>query len=163
MKSRTVFQVRAWCFLLALFGYQTTARAVDPIQNRQPSGSVVADAAAPDRGQMEGAVEPFIEPRHPHRGGWFLGVFGRYTTTGHLLTRVYPNTPASRAGLEPGDRIVTVNGQQIGEVLNRQYPIDTLLQRHATRDGFVRLLVQDQRSGRLVNVDVRLTRGEVHF
>ncbi|WP_372718430.1 PDZ domain-containing protein [Novipirellula sp.] len=110
--------------------------------------------------------EPFVEPQHPgrdHFGGWHLGVFGHYTTTGHLLTQVFPNTPASRAGLEPGDRIITVNGFQVGDVLDRQYPIDILIQRHASPNGFVRLLVQNRRTLRLHNLDVRLARGRIHF
>ncbi|GAA5508602.1 PDZ domain-containing protein [Novipirellula caenicola] len=110
--------------------------------------------------------DPFVEPQHPgrdHFGGWHLGVFGHYTTTGHLLTQVFPNTPAARAGLEPGDRIITVNGYQVGDVLNRQYPIDVLIQRHASPTGFVRLLVQNRRTLRLHNLDVRLARGRIHF
>nr|WP_250933581.1 PDZ domain-containing protein [Aporhodopirellula aestuarii] len=110
----------------------------------------------------------FVEPKGPHRGpivygGWYLGVYGHYTETGHLLTQVFAHTAASRAGLEPGDRIVSVNGQQVGNVLGRQYPIDVLLQRHASPGGHVRLLVQDRRTMQLVNLDVRLTRGQVHF
>ncbi|WP_442505598.1 PDZ domain-containing protein [Novipirellula sp. SH528] len=116
--------------------------------------------------QIRGGGDPFVEPQHPdrdHFGGWHLGVFGHYTTTGHLLTQVFPNTPASRAGLEPGDRIITVNGYQVGDVLDRQYPIDFLIQRHASPSGFVRLLVQNRRTLRLHNLDVRLARGRIHF
>jgi len=116
--------------------------------------------------QLRGGDDLFVEPQHPNRdhfGGWHLGVFGHYTTTGHLLTQVFPNTPASRAGLEPGDRIITVNGFQVGDVLDRQYPIDFLIQRHASPSGFVRLLVQNRRTLRLHNLDVRLARGRIHF
>lgn len=173
-RSGTACKSSLSLLVLVFLSFQARVSAVDVTQSPQPQepgASVATDPAnemVPGMGDAQGsaaqgAIEPFLEPRHPHRGAWYLGVYGRYTTTGHLLTRVFPNTPASRAGLEPGDRIVTVNGQQVGDVLNRQYPIDMLLQRHASRDGLVRLLVQDQRTGRLVNLDLRLTRGEVHF
>jgi predicted metalloprotease with PDZ domain len=112
---------------------------------------------------VEPAKGGFVEPKGPNQASWYLGVFGNYTSTGHLLTQVYPNTPAARAGLEPGDRILTVNGQQVGDVLGRQYPIDMLLQKHASPSGHVRLLVQDRRTRLLVNFEVRLVRQQVHF
>ncbi|WP_040768215.1 PDZ domain-containing protein [Novipirellula maiorica] len=125
-----------------------------------------AEVPAEVQPQFGNGFDPFVEPQHPgrdHIGGWHLGVFGHYTTTGHLLTQVFPNTPASRAGLEPGDRIITVNGYQVGDVIDRQYPIDFLIQRHASPNGFVRLLVQNRRTLRLQNLDVRLARGRIHF
>lgn len=36
------------------------------------------------------------------------------TDTGVVVTRVVPRSAASRLGLEPGDRIVTVGGFQVG-------------------------------------------------
>ncbi|QEF97542.1 PDZ domain (Also known as DHR or GLGF) [Stieleria maiorica] len=111
----------------------------------------------------------FVEPKpgqgsgNPVVGGWYLGVYGRYGTTGLLLTNVYPGTPAARVGLEVGDRIVAVNGRRIGVLPHGTRRIDTALQWSASRSGWVRLLVSDRRSGRLINVDVRLVRGSVHF
>ncbi|EMI45526.1 PDZ domain-containing protein [Rhodopirellula sp. SWK7] len=129
---------------------------------RQPEWNV--KTFAPPGDANGGFVEPKERPGgHGHFGGWYLGVYGHYTDTGHLLTQVYANTAAARAGLEPGDRIVSVNGQQVGYVFGRRYPIDMLLQRHASHDGWVRLLVQDRRTMRLVNRNVRLTRGQIHF
>lgn len=109
----------------------------------------------------------FVEPkpgspiRHP-AAGWYLGVYGKYTSTGLLLTEVTPNTAASRFGLEVGDRIVAVNGQQIGVLENSQLNLDVALQRHAGRSGIVRLLVQDHRTMQLINIKVQLSRGRVH-
>ncbi|TWT49615.1 PDZ domain (Also known as DHR or GLGF) [Rubripirellula amarantea] len=102
----------------------------------------------------------FVEPkiRHvPRLGEWYLGVYGNYTSTGLQLTQVYPRTAASAVGLEVGDRIVAVNGQRI----SMRYPLDIALQ--STRNGWVRLLVQDHRTNRLLNVNVRLTRVHRHF
>lgn len=112
---------------------------------------------------LEDGVERFVEPRQTFQGTWYLGVFGHYTNTGHLLTQVVPNTPASRAGLEPGDRLITVNGHQIGQILGQQFPLDFLLHRYTSPTGHVRLLVQDRRTNRLVNLDVRLKRVQVHY
>jgi hypothetical protein len=111
----------------------------------------------------DGFVEPM--PHHPPGhplGGWYLGVYGNYTSTGMLLTQVFPQTPAARVGLEVGDRIVTVSGRQIGDVNRSRLTIDRALQMYASPSGWVRLLVQDRRSGQLVNVDVRLVRGRIH-
>ncbi|NND96168.1 MAG: PDZ domain-containing protein [Pirellulaceae bacterium] len=112
----------------------------------------------------------FVEPKNPRPnrpgthgpGPWYLGVYGSYTSTGMLLTEVYPQTAAARAGLQVGDRILTVNGHQIGVVNGYRIPIDAALQRYATRSGHVRLLVQDRNTMRLVNTDARLTRSGVH-
>lgn len=130
----------------------------------------VPDAQVPmeDR-PAEFRAEPqaggFVEPRpgEPLRvGGWYLGVYGQYTSTGLLLTEVFPRTAASQAGLEVGDRLVAVNGRQIGNVLGYRLPLDEALQRYASPQGWVRLLVQDRRTLRLVNIDVRLTRTRIH-
>jgi predicted metalloprotease with PDZ domain len=110
-------------------------------------------------------VEPelgnsFVEPQNPHAphfGGWYLGVHGNYTSTGLYLTQVYPGTPAARVGLEVGDRIVAVNGHRISV----RYPLNVALQ--STNHGWARLLVQDWRTKRLLNVNVRLTRSRIHY
>jgi S1-C subfamily serine protease len=102
----------------------------------------------------------FVEPKHPctpHYGGWYLGVYGNYTSRGLYLTQVYPGTAAARVGLEVGDRIVAVNGLRISMF----YPLNVALQ--STNSGWVRLSVLDWRTNRLLNVNVRLTRSRVHF
>jgi predicted metalloprotease with PDZ domain len=101
----------------------------------------------------------FVEPQHPHEhpfGGWYLGVYGNYTSTGLYLTEVYPGTAAWNVGLEVGDRIVAVNGRRI----SMRYPLHVALQ--STRTGWVRLLVEDRRTHLLLDVHVRLTRGRIH-
>jgi S1-C subfamily serine protease len=118
-----------------------------------------------DRLAAQSIVEPglgngFVEPQDPHTphfGGWYLGVYGNYTSTGLCLTQVYPGTAAANAGLEVGDRIVAVNGRRI----SMQYPLNVALQ--STVSGWVRLSVQDWRTNRLMNVHVRLTRSRIHF
>lgn len=136
-----------------------TTRAIDPASDSRKSvRAPVADMPAiGDRN--------FVEPKPGHVpdhaiAGWYLGVYGNYTPTGLVLTQVYPRTPAAWIGLEVGDRIVAVNGHQIGGVNGLR--IDQALQRHASFSGRVRLLVQDRRTLQLVNVDVQLVRGRIH-
>ncbi|MFG0288734.1 MAG: PDZ domain-containing protein [Rhodopirellula sp. JB044] len=160
-----------------MFAASTAVHAVEvgvPSEIVHEIDSGIAQPEIGDERKGNGANEPggFVEPKEPppgrgpghaHFGNWYLGVYGHYTDTGHLLTQVYTNTAAARAGLEPGDRIVCINGYQIGDVLGRRYPLDRLLQRHASHHGWVRLLVQDRRSMQLINMDVQLTRGQIHF
>ncbi len=47
------------------------------------------------------------------RGPEPLGAFATYANGAMVLTEVFPDTPAQRLGLKPGDRIVAVNGQAI--------------------------------------------------
>ena len=97
-------------------------------------------------------------------GRWRLGVTGEPLDVGFRIRDVLPRSPASRAGLETHDIIVAVGGYQIGLVNGRLYPLEDELQRRASPEGRVRLLVQDRRSSRLVNVDVvlELARADEH-
>lgn len=100
-----------------------------------------------------------LPPESPgRRPQWFLGVRVDNLETGVMVTRVYPRSPAARAGLERDDVIVALDGYQIGYVNGQLYDLGTELQLRAGRRGDVRLLVQDHRSGGLRNVDVRLER-----
>ncbi|QDV43736.1 PDZ domain (Also known as DHR or GLGF) [Stieleria neptunia] len=146
-----------------VFGLSVLVASSAALADGDPvSASKANPKAMPDGGG-------FVEPKpgqgsgNPVLGGWYLGVYGSYSATGLLLTQVYPGTAAARVGLEVGDRIITVNGHQIGIGPHSNLRIDTALQRYASRSGWVRLLVKDKRTGRLINVDVKLTRGAVHF
>ena len=94
----------------------------------------------------------------PPRGDWKLGVWGYNTDSGLVVTRVSPNSAASRKGIEPGDKIVTIGGYQIGYVGDLLYPLGFELQRHAGRRGDVLLLVQNVRNEELMNLNVQLDR-----
>jgi PDZ domain len=99
---------------------------------------------------------PEFQPPNMYRRGLTLGVQVRYLETGARITRVFPNTPAWRYGLEPGDVIVAIDGYQIGYVKRRLYDLPSELNMRARRSGWVRLLVQNVRNNQLVNVDVHL-------
>src|SRR5690606_5672346 len=57
-----------------------------------------------------------VNPDHDHDHHWDvpkLGFFGYTTHRGMVVTKVMPGTEARRIGLEPGDVIVSINGQRI--------------------------------------------------
>ena len=62
----------------------------------------------PERGSNEIPVLPEPTPRNP------IIPFPEGLTKGALIVEVVPGTPAERAGLQPGDIIVSVDGREIG-------------------------------------------------
>jgi hypothetical protein len=94
----------------------------------------------------------------PPRGDWKLGVWGYNTDSGVVITRVSPNSAATRIGLEAGDKIVSVGGYQIGYVGDLLYPLGFELQRQAGSRGDVLLLVQNVRNRELMNLTAQLDR-----
>jgi hypothetical protein len=110
------------------------------------------------RGDSDRRMQPYLIPGPDRPGGdrWVLGVHAYNTETGVVVTRVVPGSAASRTGLEPGDRIVTVDGFQVGFVGDLLYPLGEELQRRAGRGGQVGLLIQNVRTGGLLNRTVRL-------
>lgn len=87
---------------------------------------------------------------------WRLGIFPDDTDTGIVVKEVVSGSAAQRAGLEVNDRIIAVHGYQVGYVNGVLYDIGQEIERHADNNGWVRLLVQDNRNGRLMNLPVQL-------
>ncbi len=87
---------------------------------------------------------------------WKLGVYAYNTDTGVVITHVIPQSAAWRAGLEPGDRIVTVGGYQVGWIEHWLYPLGAELQRRADGYGGVQLLLQNVRNNELLTRRVQL-------
>jgi predicted metalloprotease with PDZ domain len=108
-------------------------------------------SAAPGQGRIAPGFPPFPPPAR-----WWLGVYAYNTPTGVVITRVVPNSPAARASLEPRDRIVTVEGYQVGYLQRRLYALGPELQLRADPSGRVLLLVQNWRNDELTNMNVRL-------
>ncbi|MFW6170434.1 MAG: YbaY family lipoprotein [Planctomycetota bacterium] len=111
-----------------------------------------------DRGDHDSSWnEQRLVPGSPDQEGrWYLGVEVEYRDHGAEVTHAERGSPARRAGLEPRDVIVTVDGYQVGRVNGRMYTLDRELELRADRQGRVTLLVQDRRARRLVSVPVRL-------
>jgi uncharacterized lipoprotein YbaY len=114
-----------------------------------------------DRDRQPTDNDARLLPPDSDRGGrWYLGVEVEYRDYGAQITRVVLNSPASRAGLEMRDVIVTVNGYQIGRLAGQLYPLDRELELRADRMGRVLLLVLNHRNGQLTPLPVRLTPSE---
>ncbi len=116
-------------------------------------GQTPRDFAAANGQLTKHSFAPAVDPL---RRRWILGVQADATGTGYLVRQVQPHSAAGRIGLEPGDRIITVDGWQVGLVGHRMQRLGDTLERQGGQDGNVRLLVQNRRNGRLVALNVRL-------
>ena len=162
----------AWCFGLGIALAIGTIPSAKGQQDGERPGGYPVDGQAQQRGAggdgfEEGMPEvrgrqfgndnnPQFRTRVVPRQNWRLGVYGYNSETGVVITRVVRNTPAFREGLEQGDRIVAVNGYQVGIVGNRMYLLGEELQRRADRRGTVLLLVQNVRNRELLTMTVQL-------
>jgi uncharacterized lipoprotein YbaY len=112
--------------------------------------------AATSEWQAVGAAPAtrYLPPAPVQPGNYVLGVQARNTPTGVELLAVQPGSAAARAGLEAGDLVLTVGGQQVGIVGDWLYDIGDEVARRVTGDT-VTLLVRNRRTGGLVTVPVR--------
>lgn len=118
------------------------------------NGTTLPSGAGELRVQPSIAPQP-TQPSEPSR--WRLGVYSTDTGTGVQIVRLADGpSPARSAGLEPDDTIVTVAGHQVGYVESVRHELGVEFNAHADEDGFVTLLVQDNRTGNLVNLPVQL-------
>lgn len=86
---------------------------------------------------------------------WILGVRSKATSTGCVITSVIPGSPAARSGLTVGDRILTVNGTQVGWLADRLTSLHRQIDASPRR--VIPLLVQRNGSGKVSVYRVRLT------
>lgn len=112
-----------------------------------PSISV---APNPGSGQADPAPSASTQPR------WKLGVYSTDTNVGVRVVQVLRNGAADRAGLEQNDTIISVNGFQVGYVNGTLYDCGTEFERLADKNGWVNLLVLDNRNQQLTNLPVQL-------
>jgi len=87
---------------------------------------------------------------------WRLGVYSKDLDTGVKIHDVVNGAAAYRAGLEINDTIISVNGYQVGYVNGQLFDCGTEFDRSADKNGWVTLLVQNNRDGKLINVPVQL-------
>ena len=87
---------------------------------------------------------------------WRLGIYPEDTDTGVRISQVVRGSAAERAGLEVNDRIIAVHGYQVGYVNGTLYDCGQEFERHADQQGWVRVLVQNNRNGQLMNLPVQL-------
>ncbi len=79
-----------------------------------------------------------------HGSPWYLGVQGCNTIYGVEVNTVLRDTPASRIGLVPGDRIIEVDGNRVGIVNHRVNQLSDEFQH--SKDGKVKLLIWNVRT-----------------
>jgi uncharacterized lipoprotein YbaY len=133
----------------------------DPFAPASGLGATFPPGTTLPPGSNEYRVQPNVVPTQPTQPSepsrWRLGVFSTDTGTGVQIVRLADGpSPARDAGLEPDDTIVTVAGHQVGYVGNVRNELGTEFNAHADADGYVLLLVHDNRSGNLINLPVRL-------
>ena len=122
-------------------------------------GETLSESQGKNQSEADNSVmvepSPLSKRLVPHRR-WVLGVRADATDTGYLVQRVESGSAASRIGLESGDRIVAVNGQQIGFVGNKHVQLSRTLQQMGGENGHVQLLIQNRRNDRLVSISTML-------
>ncbi len=140
-------------------------QAEEPEQGEPRGRRAPDDAEGAPEGMPQTRVAPPGGETRPYFFGnrWLLGVYARNTETGVVITRVVPGSAAAEVGLERNDRIITVDGFQVGNVNRQLYLLGDELQHRAGPNGRVRLLVQNWRDNRLLNLDVRLRRNVDYY
>jgi S1-C subfamily serine protease len=78
-----------------------------------------------------------------------MGMDGRFVEGGIEITKVYRNGATERAGLEPGDVLVSVNGQTLRE------PADWI-QGMTNQNGRLSFRLRDVRTGQIVSREVHM-------
>lgn len=103
-----------------------------------------------------GSYEPNVVGQPQALQKWRLGIYPQDTETGVVITEVIRGSAAERAGLEVNDRIVGVHGYQVGYVNGNLYDVGQEFERHADDKGWVSILVQNHRNGKLLNMPLQL-------
>ncbi len=131
---------------------------VDPLARVAPTPDFNLNPGGRDR------LNPQIAPGYvpPGQGSttnlrkWKLGVYSKDLDTGVRIYDIVQGGAAHRAGLEVNDQIISVNGFQVGYINGQLYDCGTEFDRLADQNGWVMLLVQNNRDRTLVNVPVQL-------
>lgn len=110
----------------------------------------------PDSRVAPQLIQPELTSPSARTPKWRLGVYSKDLDTGVRIMQVVPNSAAERAGLEVDDVIVAVNGYQVGYVNGELYDCAFEFERHADQDGWVQMLVQNNRDRQLVLLPVQL-------
>ena len=85
---------------------------------------------------------------------WILGIRSTPTSAGCVITAVIQGSAAEKAGLTVGDRVITVDGEQVGWIGRQLVPIHRAVD--AALSGKSRLLIQNSVSGSFRSIPIRL-------
>lgn len=114
--------------------------------SRQAFDSVIrrmVNELADDHSNWVGLTRYAGEPPLPSASRPRIGVrYGYVAGTGAVIERVFPSTPAAAAGLHRGDVIVSVNGDDLRDLVG-SYGVNELMARAAT-GGRIELTVRRQ-------------------
>jgi uncharacterized lipoprotein YbaY len=141
------------------YGYGTSLPDYSTDRNRTSSQPTWAD---PTRQSFDPRLSTPLDPNYSQTPlsqtaqRWRLGIYPEDTDTGVIVKEVVRGSAAERAGLEVNDRVISVHGYQVGYVNGVLYDVGQEFERHADTNGWVRVLVQDNRNGRLMNLPVQL-------
>ncbi len=141
------------------YGYGTALPDSTSDRNRNSAQPTWSD---PTRPSFDPRLATPLDPNYsqtpfsqaPQR--WRLGIYPEETDTGVVVKEIVRGSAAERAGLEVNDRIISVHGYQVGYVNGVVFDIGQEMERQADPQGWVRILVQDNRNGRLMNLPVQL-------
>ncbi|MBF0178945.1 MAG: PDZ domain-containing protein [Magnetococcales bacterium] len=89
-------------------------RRSEPPWQQQGVSPMLPGNLEPPRGEVEPPRMPVApyEPPEPPATAW-LGVAPELTQAGVIVTQVAPGGPGERAGMKPGDVIISVSGQSV--------------------------------------------------
>jgi len=132
----------------------------NPISPTVPNPVTYPASNEPDRNRFTTPQPTYVAPGgstgNTQLKKWRLGVYSKDTDTGVKIHDVVNGAAAYRAGLEINDTIISVNGYQVGYVNGQLFDCGTEFDRSADKNGWVTLLVQNNRDGKLINVPVQL-------
>ncbi|MCA9053250.1 MAG: YbaY family lipoprotein [Planctomycetaceae bacterium] len=131
--------------------------------------SSIPGGVSPDTGDFSAAVNgtsrvapqylppgQTVPPQTQQPSKWRLGVYSKDTDAGVRIIQVVRGSAAERAGLEANDVIVCVAGYQVGYVGGVPYDCAYEFERNADADGWVSLLVQNNRDSKLMPLPLQL-------
>jgi len=132
--------------------------ALDPLRNNNtwPGNYGTGNNGTGNNGTGNNRFGNNVANQNPTSQKWRLGIYPEDTETGVNITQTVPGSAAERAGLERNDRIIAVGGYQVGYVDGALYDTGQEFERHADSQGWVRILVQNNRDGKLLNMPVQL-------
>jgi uncharacterized lipoprotein YbaY len=150
-----------------LYNTTPTYPGYNPSQGNQPGTAPMVPNPAPstypdsgNRTRLTSPVQPGYMPPgqipSSNQKKWRLGVYSKDTDTGVRIHDVVAGAAAARAGLEVNDTIVAVNGYQVGYVNGQLFDCGTEFDRLADQNGWVTLLVQNNRDSQLMMIPVQL-------
>lgn len=138
-------------------------RLNDPITTIPGSNAITNPAGGDFSAAVNGTsrvapsyVAPGTTPTTQQPSKWRLGVYSKDTDTGVRIIQVVRGSAADRAGLEANDIIVCVAGYQVGYVNGIPYDCAHEFERNADANGWVTLLVQNNRDAKLMSLPLQL-------